>query len=270
MGKHREVLDPLGSKLTTLALPGDGWRTRHDALKHLIFQDMRQHGMPCTCEVFGLFAPLLPQPAREEVDWFPRRKRQGLVPDFQATVPEGYQVLLELKVIGLGPTWYNRGDLARCCATAARARAVPQEYIHKARALDQRFANADDAGAPGPLERKLAGFGRVRSLAFGAFGEASSDVHDLVGVLAKAYASRNWVSLLCRDPAEAQSLVARSLYRSWGCMAVRAQACLKLSGLAYVGTGNTAATSRRTDSGTLHQRLREGYQRHHGRGQLGR
>ena len=36
IGRYREVLDPFGTKLATLSLPGDGWRIRHDELKHLI------------------------------------------------------------------------------------------------------------------------------------------------------------------------------------------------------------------------------------------
>jgi hypothetical protein len=245
-------------------LPGDGWRTRHDAIKHLLHRDLRDHGLPCSCEVFGLFAPLLPQRARDELASSSQRKRQGLVPDFMATLPEGFEVLLELKVIGLASTWYSRGDAARGCAVAARARAIQSEYIGKARTLDRRFSSQDNAAttAAGPVERKLAGYGRVRGLTFGAFGEASKDVHELVGILAKAHASRHWITMGCRNPEEAVALTARTLFRSWGLMAVRAQACLKLSGLAHVGTGNKAASGRRETAAALHARLREAYQCH--------
>ena len=89
-------------RLSTLPLPGDGWRVRHDELKHLIAKDMRGHGVPCTCEVFGLFAPLLPQSVRSDVMAMPVCTRQGLVPDYLATLPQGFETLLELKVIGGG------------------------------------------------------------------------------------------------------------------------------------------------------------------------
>ena len=37
----------------------------------------------------------------------PQRKRQGLVPDFLVTHPQGFEALLELKVVGGGPTLYE-------------------------------------------------------------------------------------------------------------------------------------------------------------------
>ena len=50
-------------------------------------------------------------------------------------------------------------------------------------------------GAWGPVQHKLAGYGRVRGIVFGAFGEASADAHDLVRALADESASRAWVQL---------------------------------------------------------------------------
>ena len=261
IGRYQDQLDPLGTKLMTLCLPGDGWRTRHDALKHLLFQDIRRMGAPCTCEVFGLFAPLLPQRGRDETASYPHRKRQGMVPDFKLTTPEGFDSLMELKVVGLAPTWYGRDRLARCGAVAARTREIQSEYIQKARDLDSRFSTAVPA-SPGPVELKLASFGRIRGLTFGAFGEASDDVHDLVSLLAAGQASRDWASMRCRDSNEAKALIARTLYRSWGLMAVRSQARLKLCGLAHVGTGMQAAALRRDRADLLHARLREAYQLH--------
>ena len=75
VGRYRDTLDPLGTKLATLALPGDGWRIRNDELKHLIDKDVRGHDVPSSCEVFGLFAPLLPLAARSELLATPMRKR---------------------------------------------------------------------------------------------------------------------------------------------------------------------------------------------------
>lgn len=72
VGRQSEVLDPYGAKLTTLALPGDGW---HDTLKFLLDRDIQEHGVVCSGEVFGLFAPLLPQHGVVEIDNLPARKR---------------------------------------------------------------------------------------------------------------------------------------------------------------------------------------------------
>ena len=103
-GRHRDALDPYGVKLTTLALPGDGWRNRHHTLKYLLDRHIQEHGVSCSCEVFGLFAPLLPSPGLAEIGNLPARKRQGLVPDFRAVQLEGREALMELKLVAAGPT----------------------------------------------------------------------------------------------------------------------------------------------------------------------
>jgi len=143
IGRYQAVLDPLGHRLAALSLPGDGWRVRHDELKHLIAKDVQGHGVPCTCEVFGLFAPLLPQ-GQTDLLALPRRKRQGLVPDFLATLPQGFETLLELKVIGGGTSHYLSSAASRCYAVAARARAIPQEYQAKATRLDRQHCDTPE------------------------------------------------------------------------------------------------------------------------------
>ena len=179
IGGYREGLDRHGIKLATLSLPGDGWRKRHDALKHLLHSDIQDHGVPCTCEVFGLFAPLLPQLARIAVASLPARKRQGLVPDFKVTQADGLEVLKELKLIA-GPTYYNRGDAGRCYAVARRALAIPGEYIAKTCNLDAQFCGVPcGSGVAGPVTQKLLSYGRLHCLVFGAYGEGSRDAHSL-------------------------------------------------------------------------------------------
>ena len=262
IGRYRDVLDPFGTKLATLSLPGDGWRVRHDELKYLIDKDVRGHGLPCSCEVFGLFAPLLPQADRAELLGAPARKRQGLVPDYRISLPDGFDALMELKVIGSGPTHYASGNVSRCHAVAARARAIPQEYRTKALRLDHQHCGAEQ-GAIGPISRKLADYGEIWSLAFGAYGEASPSVHELVRTVATEYASRHWVRLGSRDPQDAAAAMARTLYRFWGLMALRRQARLKLFGLAHVGAGAAVAATRRVDATSLHAVRREAYQLHH-------
>jgi len=269
VGRYSDVLDPLGVKLATLSLPGDGWRVRHDELKHLIDRDIQSHGLPCSCEVFGLFAPLLPQASRLEWMAAPARKRQGMVPDYLATLPEGFEALLELKVIGAGPSHYARDEVRRGYAVEARAASVPQESRNKALRLDHQHCGSPE-GTPGPVTQKLASYGRIRGLVFGAFGEASPDVHELAEVLATSSASRQWVRMGSRDPLEAAATLKRTLYRSWGLMAVRAQARLKLAGLSHVGTGASAARARRSGATAAHARRREAYQLHFAAARRGR
>ena len=76
------------------------------------------------------------------------------------------------------------GSVSRCHAVASRAQAIPKEYRKKALRLDRQYCNVSD-GAPGPISQKLATYGHVWGLAFGAYGEASPDVHELLQILAK-------------------------------------------------------------------------------------
>eukprot|EP00973_Karenia_brevis_P053982 7498191-Karenia_brevis.AAC.1 len=100
----RMQLDAYGFRLCAAPLPGDGFRTQHDTLKWALYEDLRRTGARATCEVYGLFAPLLPQAAREELDAQPARRRQGLVPDFLARLRSSAgahlaDVLLDVKTL---------------------------------------------------------------------------------------------------------------------------------------------------------------------------
>ena len=64
-----------------------------------------------------------------------------------------------------------------------RADLLPQEYLNKARAADQKY-NEVQPGTVGPVERKLLELGEVRGIVSGNFGEVSEDTHALVAALA--------------------------------------------------------------------------------------
>ena len=178
------------------------------------------------------------------------------MPDFKVGMPAGADVLMELKALGGGPTHYATGELCRGFAVAARARAIPREYRLKAQRLDETHCGAR-RGVPGPVALKLAGFGRLWGLVFGAYGEASEDVHELVRTLSTSYAARHWTRLGAREPAEAAAACASTLCRSWGLTAARGQARLLLAGLGHVGAGAAAAAGRRSSAETWHRSRRE-------------
>ena len=67
----------------------------------------------------------------------------------------------------------------RVSAVERRARTLTAEYLKKARELDRVYGNVPE-GEVGRVERKLTGYGQVRGFVFGAFGEASGGVHELV------------------------------------------------------------------------------------------
>ena len=81
--------------------------------------------------------------------------------------------------------------------------------------------------------------------------------------MSKDHAARHWIDMGARNPDAATALVTGMLYRSWGLAAVRAQASLKLGGLAHVGSGAAHASRRRTAASSWHRHIREAYQLHH-------
>ena len=69
-------------------------------------------------------------------------------------------------------------------------------------------------------------------------------------------AAWEWVRPGCSDPADAKSSIARFVYKT--CVAAaRAQACLKLDGLAHVGPGAQVGAGRRMLGADFHRRTRE-------------
>ena len=101
---------------------------------------------------------------------------------------------------------------ARCGAVSARQQRVTREYIGKARRADRRTYNGIRRNDVGPLEAEVKRHGRIDELVFGAYGEASSDVEQLVQKIAAGSAQRHWRGMGARDVMEAKSiLIARGL-----------------------------------------------------------
>ena len=73
-------MDKWGDNVTSAAMCGDGWRTRHDVVKHLINCLHSRAGISIVCEVFNLFADFIPQAELARIDR--GRRRQAIVPDF--------------------------------------------------------------------------------------------------------------------------------------------------------------------------------------------
>ena len=121
------------------------------------------------------------------------RKRQGLVPDFLLVLDgergQKKDELAELKVIFCCPSRYNlippppHPDRETVKAVDRRARVLTEEYTKKARDVDRVYGGVAE-GTVGRVQRKLIDFGEVRGLVFGAFGECSEGVHELVQQLA--------------------------------------------------------------------------------------
>eukprot|EP00973_Karenia_brevis_P087066 12074396-Karenia_brevis.AAC.1 len=160
------------------------------------------------------------------------RKRQGLVPDFLAAVPEPPQApadaadeLFELKALHYGSSTYLASASRRCQAVERRAAALPGEQLTKVRRLDQQYCRTLE-GETGPVERRLLSYGPVRGLVFSHWAEATEHVNLLLAGCAHCGAQRHWSSMRAREPIDAMGTLAWLLRRRWGLTAWRAAARL--------------------------------------------
>ena len=158
------VIDKFGDAIMCCKyLPGDTWRARHDTGKMAIVSECIDAKLVHDCEVYGLFADLIPAQAAaqgEDLEW--GRARQGLIPDFRLRLhhPGGLtNTLVELKFVSAGENWFPRGVAGR--GSDRRANGLPNLYKQKLVPLDARFHGTPD-GQSGPLVRRLQSFGRVR------------------------------------------------------------------------------------------------------------
>ena len=182
------------------------------------------------------------------------RKRQGLVPDFLLELDgergQKKDELAELKVICCCPSRYALipppPNPARETVKAVdkRARVLTEEYRKKAKDVDRVYGGAVD-GTVGRVQRKLLDYGEVRGLVFGAFGEASEGVHELVHLLANSRLKAEGLQQ-GRESAKGElGVIVGQVRRILSVTAVRAQAECLLSRLRSVGSGAGAAYGRR-------------------------
>ena len=129
---------------------------------------------------------------------------------------------------------------------ARRGRAVHREYVRKAKALDCKYGApglADDN--TGPVEAKLAEYGRARSFVFGAAGELSPDLMQFVADAAEMGAAKSWREMGARSVLEARGLLKKMALETLGIAAVRANARCKLDRAATALGGDEGSEARR-------------------------
>ena len=254
-------------------LPGDSWRHRHDSVKQQIMAECVLAKLPVDCEVYGLFADLIPSSSDDsELQW--GRARQGLIPDFRLLFPspEGPRATLaELKLISAGRTWYPRGQSGK--GTDRRAARLTSEYERKLKKYDAKFHGTSLASheAAGPLVSRLRSFGKLEGLVAGPWGDLSKDFHVFIKTLgdvcvAAQGRARGWEC----DNGELGKVVGE-IRRSMSCAVVRAQHLCLLARLSYLGPGARAAAQRQNLTQLIEGRRRRESQAYwlshvHGRG----
>ena len=145
-------------------------------------------------------------------------------------------MLAELKSISCCPTHYRTNQRVPQKAVDRRASTLPREYLLQAQKIDREYGGVA-AGVVGPVEAKLLSFPPLRRWVFGAWGEASEDVHIMVDYLAESrqrhqqlLEGRGWR----RRSEEAEvALFKGQIRRTLSLEAVRAQARLLLDRLLF-------------------------------------
>ena len=265
-------VDLHGDNIQATSLPGDHWRSRHNALLQHLASECLWAGVPVQLEVFNLFVGCMQQQGLSRAER--GRQYQGIVPDMRITLPgvggpggvgapglaagglagQSSSVLHELKVISSSgsrykPTWTDR-------AVDVRAGKLQKEYNEKAQGADRRQGVLE--GRIGPVEEKLASLGKIEGIVAGQFGEVSEATHRLVAALATsrvrvAGPTRGRRGLVRTEEAE-RSVAVASIRRRLGVMTVRCQASSLLGRLETLGPGGAAAVGRRQQAGALERR----------------
>lgn len=269
--RGRVVIDKYGDNIQSTALPGDHWRSRHNAALHHLYNACQWAGLPCEVEMHNHFAGVMHQQGLSRAEQM--RQYQGIVPDLRITLPgvgggggggvgapglpagglagQSSPLLHELKVISSSRTWYKPNQAKR--AVDGRADLLQGEYERKARAADRRQGVPE--GEVGRVEQKLVSLGKIAGIVLGNFGEVSQATHSLLAALAS---SRVRVAGVTRGKRgywrteEGERAVAiSSLRRRLSVMAVKCQASSLLGRLETLGPGGTAALRRRQQAAEL-------------------
>ena len=252
-GGDPRTVDEYGFTVNSVSsVPGGGWACLHDQIKNEMASSCREMGQEVSVEVHNLFSHLIPQgPGRVAWRDLSSRTRWGLVPDFAMRIRLGGDpvkfYLLELKCIHLSAAWYGQDagcqrEEARgksCVPVEKRAKAVAAEYVKKAQETDQTYCGTAP-GEIGPVEAKLRSFEKSVPLVFGAFGEASDGVEQLIDALAEAGADVHWRGMKAKKREEAKGALVAYLRRRWGMVAVRGNAQLTLNRMQFVGEASRA------------------------------
>jgi hypothetical protein len=227
---HLAECDAFGVNLGRATLPGSENTIMHDNTGSELFNQMADAQVPTQLAPKTLFESLVP------VVRLQARGMRAIIPDavMDVALPAvatgvgakrgarrpRRRLMFDVKTIHCGTDWYKHRTAEQCGAVRAREARVSPDYIAHAQKIDRI------CGAPGSkqCEQRLRAFSETRGLIFGAYGEASPDVHDLIAVASEAKARRLWRQAGARSQKEYQGYVTRNMRRSVGLATVQEQA----------------------------------------------
>ena len=246
--------DPFGKALANAVLPG-GFKEPHDDVEWELFEITKDAGLQTELQPRHLFTSVVPV-----AHLLDQRNNGTIVPDASCRValpPVSFETnqprvralsartqLFDIKTIHRGGGHYRTGSLTNGMQSGAvmqRARVVNNDYVKNARKLDRQHSSTGTT----PIEARLRSFGDVRATVFGAYGEASRDVHLLLGVAADEMATRLWDNMGARTKEEARAFIIGALRRRMGLAAVRAMARHRLRRVPWIGVDRQVVVDRR-------------------------
>ena len=272
LGMRGLTIDPYGDNILSVSnIPGGCMTARHDLVKTTISSLCLDSGLRADCEVFGVFRDLIPEDALGVEENLHRgRGRQGLLPDFRIDLPgpgaeagpgalgNVVSTLAEVKVIGAVETYYPRsGVLARRKkGVERRGSRVPGEYRRPLAALDTRY-HGTGQGETGPLVRRLESHGRLLCWVMGAWQEASTDLHNLLDLLADQKVSSMGLARGREASERERSQILSNYRRILSTTGARASSGCLIGRVARVGEAHRAAAKRREWVRTEGERVEE-------------
>jgi len=255
-GRGTGVVDKYGFEVANAAAPGGHWTLRHRNLERTIARDVRDAGIPNDTEVLNLFANCVTDKTLMRADTGghnglkAQRLVQKLIPDFLTEMPsetirhQRVQVLQDIKTVSVGSSMYKTQSVnARTSVVSKKQRSVATSYTTKAKQADIRYnyeGQQQQEGVMGPVELKVKGYGRTRGLVFGAYGEVSSDVEELMSYVAENVADKIWMINGHDSPMAAKSRAMQVIRARWAAEAARGQAQTLLGRRQYCGLHNMA------------------------------
>ena len=223
MTVRNKPLDVYGDTLFNTCQPGDGWTTRHDKVKLATAALAVDAKVTVRVEPRGMYKPFIPS----GYETIPGFDLGGIRPDLLISGSE----ICEVKGIGCVKTYYNKNNASRVTGPVnTRAKSINQEYIRKARKLDQKHYPPETyVNGAGPFETAVKMFGKVTPLVFGAYGEVNTEFEELISQFARRSACNKWRTMGARSEKEANGVIKSQYIKQIAICAIRAQAEYKMN-----------------------------------------
>ena len=236
---YERTLDPYGWSLSLYGAKGNFRVGMHNAVERELATTAKMCGLDAMRqdpEVFGGAIPV--GPARDSYARSVREasnggNRGGLVPDLTIrTFPTVDGALprtrvYEVKTFGHND-WY--GQLGALKPVERRDAKIPGDYVKLARATDEKHCGTQ-AGADGPVLRRLRALAPIHGIVVGANGEWSRGVSTFISDVARVASANPERFGCCHGQEQAQGVIAAMVRDRLGRVSLRGAAQVRVAAL---------------------------------------